>query len=336
MGYISALFAIRVSHIATAGRQSDVAQQNALYRVAGIDPDTPVEPELMIPDRDFFGLLEHIAQEYEDGRSIGIRVGASMRCDDYGAFGLAFKSAVNLLGSFRRVERYGKVVTSIANYTVEPGEGATFMALRPDKATGLGLEMTRELALAAATALSREVSGRDFVPNGVYFAHRPPSDLSSQAEHFRCPVHYGAERDGLEIAGELLRAGNRLGDARISEFFDAHLEQELVKVADEDRLEEQVRVQVTQALSEGVPRISDIANRLGMSGRTLQRRLSEQGHAYQGLVDTARRELAEQLLRRTDFALAEIAFLTGYADQSAFTRAFKRWHGQTPASFRRN
>ena len=53
--------------------------------------------------------------DFEDGRSIAIRTGASMRCDDYGAFGLAFKSAVDLWGSFQRVERYGKVVTSIAN-----------------------------------------------------------------------------------------------------------------------------------------------------------------------------------------------------------------------------
>ena len=64
-----------------------------------------------------------------------------------------------------------------------------------------------------------------------------------------------------------------------------------------------------------------------MSRRTLQRRLAAQGHGFQDLVDTARRDLAEQLLRRTEFALAEVAFLTGYAGQSTFTRAFKRWHG---------
>ena len=71
-----------------------------------------------------------------------------------------------------------------------------------------------------------------------------------------------------------------------------------------------------------------------MSGRTLQRRLSEQGHSYQGLVDEARRRLAGSLLRETNYSLAEIAFMTGFAEQSSFTRAFKRWAGQTPRSYR--
>ncbi|MEO1115443.1 MAG: helix-turn-helix transcriptional regulator, partial [Pseudomonadota bacterium] len=81
--------------------------------------------------------------------------------------------------------------------------------------------------------------------------------------------------------------------------------------------------------------IADVAARLGLSARTLQRRLAAQGHAFQDLVDEARQELAVRLLRRTDYALAEVAFLTGFAEQSAFTRAFKRWRGETPAHFRR-
>ena len=335
MGYISAMFAVKFAHIATTDIPSPQAERRALCRTVGIDADRSVEPKQMIRDTTFFGFLEHIAREYEDGRSVAIRVGASMRCDDYGAFGLAFKSAIDLWGSFQRVERYGKVVTSIANYVVERGDASSLMALSPDDETRLGLRMTKELALAAATALSREVSKQPFSPVAVLLSHEEPDDLSAQEAHFRCPVHYGADRDGLEISDELLRAGNRLGDARISEFFDAHLEQELVDYSGDERLDERVRNQVAQSLSEGVPKISEISARMGMSSRTLQRRLSAQGHVYQDLVDAARRALAEKLLRQTEFSLAEIAFLTGYAEQSTFSRAFKRWYGQTPASFRR-
>ena len=123
MGYISALFAVKVAYIATADVAAPQAKRRALCRTVGIDADSAVDPKQMIRDTTFFGFLEHIAREYQDGRSIAIRVGASMRCDDYGAFGLAFKSAIDLWGSFQRVQRYGKVVTSIANYIVEPGNG---------------------------------------------------------------------------------------------------------------------------------------------------------------------------------------------------------------------
>ncbi|MEM7423891.1 MAG: helix-turn-helix transcriptional regulator, partial [Pseudomonadota bacterium] len=106
-------------------------------------------------------------------------------------------------------------------------------------------------------------------------------------------------------------------------------------LADDQGLDRRVRIQISHALSEGVPSVSAVADRLGMSGRTLQRRLAEQGHAYQDLVDETRHDLAKRLLQRTDYALAEVAFLTGFAEQSTFTRAFKRWSGQTPATFRR-
>ncbi len=71
-----------------------------------------------------------------------------------------------------------------------------------------------------------------------------------------------------------------------------------------------------------------------MSGRTLQRRLADRGYSYQALVDEVRRRLAERLLQATESSLAEVAFMTGFSEQSSFTRAFKRWAGQTPRSYR--
>ena len=71
-----------------------------------------------------------------------------------------------------------------------------------------------------------------------------------------------------------------------------------------------------------------------MGARTLQRRLTERGLSFQSVVDMARHDLARRLLSETQYSLAEIAFLTGFAEQSGFTRAFKRWAGQTPRSYR--
>ncbi len=131
-----------------------------------------------------------------------------------------------------------------------------------------------------------------------------------------------------------MRTPNKLGDASISSFFDTHLATEVSKLDDRIPLDRQVRDHVSTSLSEGVPILSDVSRHQGMSGRTLQRRLSEQGYSYQTLVDESRRELAKRLLRQTDFSLIEVTFMTGFSEQSAFTRAFKRWAGQTPRSFR--
>ncbi|MBR9824484.1 MAG: AraC family transcriptional regulator [Alphaproteobacteria bacterium] len=336
MAHISTLFVHKLADL--FGSQADaegLALRRKIFAAAGVGQGDSDEPPKTIAASTFFETLERLTQEAPDGRSAGVRLGAIMRCDDYGPFGLAFKSAPDLLGSFSRVERYGRVVTSVANYTVDQRPAGTFMAITPGDNTRLGQRMTNELAIAAGTALCREVSQHPFSPKAVYFSHERPADLSAFTAHFECPLHFGADRDGFEIADAELRAGNRLGDDGLARFFDTVLDKELAEFVDETRLDQKVCSEISRALSQGVPVISEVAARLGMSGRTLQRRLAEDGHVYQDLVEITRRKLAERLLTQTDFAIAEIAFLTGYSEQSTFSRAFKRLSGQTPASFRR-
>ena len=83
-----------------------------------------------------------------------------------------------------------------------------------------------------------------------------------------------------------------------------------------------------------MPALSDVAAQLAMGPRTMQRRLAERDKTYQALVDEARRQMAQKLVAGSSYSLSEIAFLTGFSEQSAFTRAFKRWSGQTPGSYR--
>ncbi len=337
MGYIASVFASRALALAATRGEGDRHESAAdgWLDSARIQRSQLDEPEALIDDHRFFTLLEAIAKSSSEGRYIGIRVGSTMRCDDYGAFGLAFKSSVDLRGSFQRVERYGRVVTNVANFTVTRGGNTTWLTVPAARSGRPGEDITNELALAAATALSREVGGGAFAAKRVSFLHAPPGDRGPMEECFGCPVIYAGDRNGLELDNRTLQTTNALGDAKISEFFDRHLEGELRERKLEDSLEERVMKLITPALSEGPPRIEDVARRLGMSRRTLQRRLAEQDVAYLELIDQARRELASSLLRGPRYGLAEIAFLTGYADQSTFTRAFRRGEGLTPADYRR-
>jgi AraC-like DNA-binding protein len=257
-----------------------------------------------------------------------------MRCDDYGAFGLAWKSAANLRGSYERAERYARLLTSVSTYEVRDTPEGTCLHLRREGERRLGLRLSNEATLASLASISQEVSTARFQPLAVYLKHPAPGSASAHERHFGCPVHFGTDRDALLLSKETLLTPNRLGDHGTSRFFDAHLEAELTRLEDETSLDSRVRALVSRSLSEGLPRISEVARRLGMSGRTLQRRLSERGHSFNALVDESRRDLAERLLRQTGYSLAEVAFLTGFSEQSAFTRAFKRWAGETPRSFR--
>lgn len=326
MGKITTLFVRKV-----IDEIDSAIDKNGLLRSMGIDV---AKSPHMIPDSLYYSFFERAAAIDRKGTTLPLRVGASMRCDDYGAFGLAWKSATTLRGSFKRAERYAQVLTSVSTYEVEATDGGAYMHLHRSGERSLGMQLSNEATIASILAISREVSTRTIRPIAVYFKHRAPEITRDHENYFGCPVHFEANRDALLISNTCLQATNILGDEGFSQFFDRHLETELEKLEEKSELDWQIHRYLSHCLSEGIPMLSEVAQHFGMSGRTLQRRLSELGYTYQALVDEARRRLAEQLLRTTEFSLLEIAFMTGFSEQSGFTRSFKRWTGQTPRSFR--
>lgn len=329
MSQITSLYVYKV-----AGQASPGTETRDLVENLGLAPDGPPDPSQLVDSSAYYDFFEALVRREPNGVVLPLRIGAAMRSDEYGAFGLAWKSAPNLRGSFLRSERYGRVLGAAESYAMEKTADGVFFSLEKAGDGRLGMLLSNEASMSAVDTISREVTTADFKPLAVYFKHAPRGDIRLYEDHFNCPVHFESGRDALLIAPEIVDAPNRLGDQTIVEFFDRHLEQELAGLAQEDELEQAVRRVIAQSLSEGVPTLSSIATELGIGSRTLQRRLSDQGHSFQSVVDRARQDLAQRLLKDTDYSLAEIAFLTGFSEQSAFSRAFKRWAGQTPRSFR--
>jgi AraC-like DNA-binding protein len=305
-----------------------------LLESLGITSGAAVDPKQMVSSAKFYDFFASLVGRDPDGLSLPLRIGASMKSDDYGAFGLAWKTAPCLRGSYTRSERYGRVLGGAETYTLEHTDDGCLFNLEKAGDGRLGMLLSNEASLSAVDVISREVTTASFAPLAVYFKHAARGDASVYETHFGCPVRFESGRDALLVSEDHLDAPNRLGDETVVSFFDRHLEQELAARAIDDGLEHRVRRAVASVLSEGVPTLSAIASELGLGSRTLQRRLSDSGLSFQGVVDMARRELAQRLLRETDYSLAEIAFLTGFSEQSGFTRAFRRWAGQTPRSYR--
>ena len=329
MAQITSLYVYKVIAQASPG-----VDTRDLVEGLGLDPDGPIDPTRMVSSSEYYDFFAALADRDPSGLALPLRIGAAMRSNEYGAFGLAWKSAPNLRGSYARSERYGHVLGSAETYSVEKAPDGLFFNLEKAGDGRMGMLLSNEASMSAVDTISREVSTADFLPLAVYFKHAPRGEVSVYETHFGCPVHFESGRDALMVSEESIDAPNKLGDETIAGFFDQHLEQQLASLVQDGNLELQVRRAVANVLSEGIPTLSSIASELGMSGRTLQRRLSEDGHSFQSVVDRARQDLAQRLLSETDYSLAEVAFLTGFAEQSGFTRAFKRWAGQTPRSYR--
>lgn len=329
MGVITGLFARKVIEAAGPGLNRD-----ALFRDLGLNPGDPPSVKSMVADVDYYGFLERLAHLVDDPTGFPLRVGHSMQCDDYGAFGLAWKTAPTLRGSLDRAVRYARLLTSVAEYEIRPHpKGAVFL-LHRDGARRLGLRLSNEATLASSVSLMRQVSPDPVVPLAVHFRHAPPDNSAAHRAYFGCEVVFNAEMDGVLLDHTTLNRANRLGDPAIAQFLEPHLQSELAAVARETSFEQTLLRRLSDRLSEGAPRAAQMARDMGMSDRTLQRRLSDEGTSYQAVLEKARRRLAEGLLTQSGHSLAEIAFLTGFSEQSAFTRAFKRWSGTTPALYR--
>ncbi|MEQ8405714.1 MAG: AraC family transcriptional regulator ligand-binding domain-containing protein [Oceanicaulis sp.] len=329
MSQITSLYVHKVLSQVGAG-----VETRDLLQDLGLALDGTVDPKRMVSADQFYDVFATLAGRDPDGLSLPLRIGATMKSDEYGAFGLAWKSAPNLRGSYVRSERYGHVLGSAETYALQKGDGGWFFNLEKAGDGRLGMTLSNEASMSAVDVISKEVSTAPFMPLAVFFKHAPRGDVSVYEAHFGCPVYFETGRDALLVSEESLEAPNRLGDETIASFFDRHLECELGSLTQEDALEPRVRRAVADVLSEGVPTLSSIASQLGIGSRTLQRRLTEQGHSFQSVVDAARHDLAKRLLSETRYSLAEIAFLTGFSEQSGFTRAFKRWAGRTPRSYR--
>lgn len=329
MSQLTSLYVYKV-----VGQASPGVETADLVERLGLDPVGPIDPTKMVSSDAYYDFFAELADRDPDGLALPLRIGAAMRSNEYGAFGLAWKSAPTLRGSYARSERYGRVLGSAETYAVEKTADGLFFSLEKAGDGRAGMLLSNEASMSAVVAISREVSTGDFTPLAVHFRHAPRGNGAVYEEHFGCPVVFRSGRDALLVSEESVDVPNKLGDETIAAHFDRHLEQQLAANTQDIGLELRVRRAVANVLSEGVPTVSTIASELAMSARTLQRRLAEQGHSFQTVVDTARKDLARRLLAETDYSLAEVAFLTGFKEQSSFTRAFKRWAGQTPRSYR--
>jgi AraC-like DNA-binding protein len=307
----------------------------AMLRSVGLKPEEPLDVREMIADDAYYDLLERITAEMEDAFELPLRVGPLMRPDDYGALGLAWKSAPTIRSSLERVERYCRLWTDNLTYEIhDRDDGIDFIVHRSGDRR-LGMRLSNEATLASATSLIRQTSSPRFRPQSVSLKHAAPGSTSAHERYFGCPVRFASDCDALSISNEVLDRPNHLSDDGISRFLIDHLDAEMESFGSGIPVQALVEREISRSLSAGVPRMADVARRLAMSERTLHRRLAERDLSFKNLVADTRRHVAVNLLRKSSYPLTEVAFLTGFSEQSAFNRAFKRWTGHTPTAFRK-
>lgn len=221
-------------------------------------------------------------------------------------------------------------------------QGAEVILMQEDRLAFLGysvhqtgVEATAQIndgANALAFNIMRKLCGRNWAPTEVCFSHRKPIDLEPFNKFFRAPLRFDCKQNGLHYHVKWLQQPVQQADPELRRL----LLKQINKLESEyrDDFPDQVRRVLSTALLTGHAKEDEIAALFSMHSRTLHRRLKACNTSFRQIVEETRFETARQMLKDSEIGLEQIAEALNYADSRAFTRAFTRWSGATPARWR--
>ncbi|KFA86971.1 AraC family transcriptional regulator [Archangium violaceum] len=293
--------------------------------------DAPITAE------DFSLLLEAAAGELDDP-ALCLRLPAELEPSGYGLGELAVRASPTVREALRRMVRYAPLENDrLVLGLEERGDAVAFTCHVAGHPRGLGRHM-HEYVLASVLTHVRGLTGLSVVPRSVWFLHARPKRLDAAHRFFGTrELDFGRADNGLLFDAACMEARLTTADPRLLVTAEQLADAALRARGPTEDFTATVAARIEEALDEapgtGVG-AEDIAARLHMSKRTLQRRLEEGGLSFQELVDRVRAEKARALVCEAHLALAEVAFRLGFSDVSSFSRSFRRWTGVSPGRYR--
>jgi AraC-like DNA-binding protein len=298
----------------------------------GLDDGTLADPDGFVPTSLAMALLSR-AVEYTGDVNLGLHLGEHAELGSFDVHFYAMASSPTLGAAYERLCRYQRLIHETSRVDLEIG-GDTAVLRHQLAGGGAAPRQTAEFLLTAWVRAGRVVTGVDWTPQEVHFAHPAPPDASEHARFFRAPVHFAMATNALVLSTRLLQTPCARADRALVAVLDRYAAGRLEQAPRTNSVADRVRSVLGDELRGGEPTAARLAARLKMSVRSLNRLLAAEGTSYQELLDALRRDLAERHLASDHMSISEVGFLLGFSELSSFHRAFKRWTGRTPAQFR--
>jgi AraC-like DNA-binding protein len=304
------------------------------FRRSGLDPSLINESRTRYP-------LELIYQAWVDAaviignQNIGLEAAKHYSPLDIGALGVTFLSSATLMEALQRLERYISVINTKLSFSATEKDDRIDLISEITGLQGDANRIVEDCRMSIVVDLCRLGLNNEVDPIEVAFTYPEPNATGEHFGVFRCPLLFSqpVSRISFSLADSLhpFTAANRemaLGNDQILTG--------MINDLKTSNLVGQVKRAIIDNLPSGTPSEELIAKQVFVSSRTLQRRLADESTNFRTLVLEVRRELAEQYIADRTMPLAEISYILGFSDTSSFSRAFKKWTGDSPALFRTN
>jgi AraC-like DNA-binding protein len=306
-----------------------------LFLDAGIDLAESENPNIRFPVHKMSRVWQLAIQRTGDpcfALTLASRANPSM----YSALGMSMVSSRTLGEALHRGCRFSQIAS----------EGATVVLQeRDDGNVALALQMSAvqvelvaveamEAFMATTTQILRNISRNGLQPLEVHFRHNREPDRAAYEDFFQAPLIFDAREYKIIIPRAALAYKCDQANPELAENLDLWMSEYLARF-EANSLSAKVRRLLAEKLPDGEYKQEDVASALAMSTRSLQRSLQKEGTSFKALLEATRQDMAMKYIEEKQLSLIEICCLLGFSDQSNFTKAFKRWTGKAPYSYRR-
>jgi AraC-like DNA-binding protein len=274
--------------------------------------------------------LWRIAREATGDPAFGLKVASHLKPTSFHALSYGISASSSLKEAFERAQRYCHVGSDAVDYEFSLSGSEYHFVIAPT--ADLGDEPIDAL-VASYLRMCRSLIGHDYSPLRIEFRRSPPSKMDDFLTLLRAPMLFEMPQTRLVFDRESIERPLDSGNPELARHNDAIALQYLTQL-ERDNIELRVRGVLTQRLAYGEPSQEDVAEILNMSARTLQRKLGDGGTTYKEILDGTRHALALQYLSAPRHSVSDVTYLLGFSAGSCFTRAFRRWTGQSPSDWR--
>jgi AraC-like DNA-binding protein len=305
-----------------------------ILRAATLDPATLQDPDARIPVEQADAVWRK-AYELANDPNLALHAIEVLPFGAYRVIDFLASSAPTIGAALAKVSDYFPLIHDLVRLPYAVGDRQVTFAVEAPSRPATVTRPYAEYTLAAVFLRTRMATNQPYPLERVTFSHPRPADISEHERIFECPVVFGAETCQLVIARDVWDTPRTGGDPTLFSILDAHARMLLDQRPSPDDIVGRVREAIGAELRGGHPSLESIARHLAMSPRTLQRRLRDHGVVFNDVLDSMRFRAAKSYLAQGDVAGTEVAYLLGFAEQSSFNRAFRRWSGHTPTEYRR-
>jgi len=305
--------------------------KQSLEDETGLQLDELEQPDFRI-SLSAFHMLWDIAERFTKDRAIGLHIGAKSNPDEMGVVGHIFFNNATLGQALQQFERLYKLVN--AGMHVEFQVDDDFAQLKyicenPEDYSRPNMDRTLAVSVSRARSFIQSQPKMEYVG----FAHPEPEYVEEYHRLFQCPVKFDQPYCSIVFKKQFLDFELPKRNPYLHKVLTRHVETLLNKIRPKKSISDQVKKIISRQLSKDAIDAEKIASKLHMSRHTLYRKLKSEGHSFQELVEAVRKEKAIRYIKEKRYSLSEIAFLLGFSELSAFSRAFKRWTGSSPAKY---